>query len=69
MAAQPECSNCGDVHRTYLSVCLIAAIGGVLIDRGRTQSTVTKLLKAADIDRIWEDLGRICDQVESGAYA
>lgn len=68
----PTCPNCSrPMEKNHpIDVCLVAALFGVVRDRGnKTDDRIKKLMRDVNVDLLWDDLGPLIDRLEKGYYS
>lgn len=69
MSRRRKCPNCGKpVAGHPENGCLLAALIGVIQDRGVTRRRALTLHANADVDALWSDLGPVIDRLQDGKY-
>lgn len=70
MSKELICPNCGGLVKDHpQDGCVLAALIGVIRDRGgMKERALTNLHASTDADHLWDDVGRIVDQLEAGGY-
>lgn len=65
------CPNCEDPVLTHSeNGCILAALIGVVSDRGNTSAEKLQELHAScDVDELWHRLGPIIDDLEAGVFS
>ena len=71
MANKLKCPNCGgNVANHPEDGCVLAALIQVIRERqSMSEKELRKLHANADVDALWDDLGRIIDKLEEGNYS
>jgi hypothetical protein len=61
----PKCQNCYNHHLRLPEVCLLGAIGGVLVARGYAEEDVLAVINGGiDADDFWNEMRNVLDWVE-----
>lgn len=71
MTGKLKCPNCGgNVANHPEDGCVLAALIQVIRERqSKSEPRLRKLHAKVDVDALWEDLGRVIDKLEDGAYS
>lgn len=65
-----RCPNCGADALHPENGCVLSTLIGVVRDRGnKTEDELRKLAESCDVSCLWDDLGQLVDDLESGRYA
>lgn len=66
-----KCSQCTDEHRSIPDVCILSALVGVsLFSReSLNEEQARDIIANTNPDHLWDHLGPILDDLESGLYA
>jgi len=67
-----ECPNCCEpfsVKKPHPeNGCVLAALVGVVADRGATAQKTKRLIAKCDVDALWEDIRGVLNKLEDGEY-
>jgi len=68
-----SCDNCGRHHDRPDDVCLLSAIGGIVVDRGHSDEDVCDVINnhlgCKDSDDLWNMLAPVVDWLEDKVEA
>ncbi|MBX3289976.1 MAG: hypothetical protein KF855_11600 [Acidobacteria bacterium] len=66
-----KCSQCADEHRSIPDVCILSALVGVSLysRESLNEEQARSIIANTNADYLWDDLGPILDDLESGLYA